>query len=147
MKIHRTHAGFSLIEVMIAVLILALGMLGIAALQATALRTSQSSYETSQAVLLSYQIIDAMRANRGNAVIGQYGLADFACSAPSPGNVVATDLSDWITALKQDLGDSACGRITPVGLSFVSGVEVQVRWDDTRAGGSETRIVSTRTRL
>ena len=43
--------GMSLLEVLIAVLVLAIGLLGIAALQATALRNSQSSLERNQAVM------------------------------------------------------------------------------------------------
>ena len=50
----------SLLEVLIAVLVLAIGLLGIAALQATALRNSQSSLERNQAVIASYTIADAM---------------------------------------------------------------------------------------
>jgi len=68
----RRHAAFasrgvSLLEVLIAVLILAIGLLGVAALQASALRNSQSSLERSQAVIYTYTILDSMRSNTANA--------------------------------------------------------------------------------
>src|SRR3546814_14691706 len=62
--------GTTRIEVLIAVLVLGIGMLGIASLQATSLRNSQSSLERSQAVIATYAIIDAMRANRNDALAG-----------------------------------------------------------------------------
>ena len=60
--------GVGLIEVMVAVLILGVGLLGIAAMQTTALRNSQSSLERSQAVMQTYAILDAMRAKDAEAV-------------------------------------------------------------------------------
>lgn len=137
--------GFSLIEVLIAILIMALGMLGIAALQATSLRNAQSSYESSQAVMLTYSIIEAMRANRSSAIIGDYDLSSFTCAAPAGGGVVENDLRDWITNLQAGLGSSACGRI----VCSSDDCEVEVRWDDSRGTGASTepRIVTTRTLL
>ena len=60
----RAVAGVGLIEVLIAVVVLAFGLLGIAAMQITSLRSSQSALERSQAVAQSYAMFDAMRANR-----------------------------------------------------------------------------------
>ena len=62
----RRQSGISLIEVMVSVLILSIGLLGIAAMQATALRNGQSSLERSQAVVQSYSILDTIRADRDN---------------------------------------------------------------------------------
>lgn len=66
----NSMAGVGLVEVMISVLVLGVGMLGIAAMQATALRNSQSSLERSQAVIQAYTIFDAMRANLAVATSG-----------------------------------------------------------------------------
>ena len=57
------NAGFTLIEVLIAMLVLAVGLLGLAGLQATSLRNNQSAYNRSQATQLAYDIADRMRAN------------------------------------------------------------------------------------
>ncbi|MCP5152292.1 MAG: type IV pilus modification protein PilV [Ectothiorhodospiraceae bacterium] len=59
--------GFSLMEVLIALLVLGIGLLGLAALQAQGLRFSTESYSRSQATVLAYDIIDRIRANRANA--------------------------------------------------------------------------------
>src|SRR5690606_34431053 len=55
--------GISLIEVMVSVLVLGVGLLGIAAMQSVALRGGQSSLESTQAVMQTTAIIEAMRAN------------------------------------------------------------------------------------
>lgn len=136
--------GFSLIEVLVAILVMALGMLGIAALQATSLRNAQSAYESSQGVMLTYSIIEAMRANRPDAIIGDYNLLQFTCAPPAGGDVVANDLRDWITNLQANLGTSACGRIE----CSSDSCEVEIRWNDERGTvGDDQRVVTTRTLL
>jgi len=70
MKSRKQH-GFTLFEVLITIFILAIGLLGMAALQATGIRYSHSSYLRSQATFLADDLIDRMRANRP-------GGADFA---------------------------------------------------------------------
>ena len=57
------NTGFTLIEVLIAMLVLAGGLLGLAGLQATSLSNGQSAYNRSQATQLAYQLADNMRAN------------------------------------------------------------------------------------
>lgn len=59
--------GFSLIEVLVALFVLAIGLLGLAALQTTGLKFGHQSYERTQAVLQAYDIIDRMRANKSGA--------------------------------------------------------------------------------
>ena len=60
---HRQENGFSLIEVLIAVLVLALGVIGAAGMQLSALRVSQQSSFQTAAVQLASEIADKMRAN------------------------------------------------------------------------------------
>lgn len=60
---HR-DAGFTLIEVMVALIVLVLGVLGAAAMTLTAIRDSKQSGLRSQASALAYEISDVMRANR-----------------------------------------------------------------------------------
>ena len=57
--------GFSLIEVLVALFVLSIGLLGLAALQTTGLKFNHQSYERTQAVIQTYDIIDRMRANKG----------------------------------------------------------------------------------
>ena len=129
---HRTaQRGFSLLEALIAVLVLSIGLLGVAALQANALRNNQSSLERSMAVAQSYSILEAMRANVVAARNGGYNMA-MTSTPPSGGSLIANDQRRWILDLQANVGASAAGSIacaaaTP-GLCTIT-----VRWDDSRA--------------
>ena len=59
----RPQHGGTLIEILVAVLVLALGMLGAAALHAAALRNNQSNFEHAQMSVLGHSMLDAMRGN------------------------------------------------------------------------------------
>ena len=151
--------GIGLIEVMVAVALLAFGMLAIAALQATALRNSQSSLERSQATMKTYAILDAMRANRDVAMIGGYNMGAidaagnvtaWACGRPDAGDLAANDRRQWVGAvgeegsLKDTLGESTCVAIA----CSDDECEVALRWNDARGtGGSANQTLLTRTRL
>ncbi len=150
MNRHQTrHAGFTLIEVLIAVIVLSLGLLGIAALQANALKSNHSAVQRSQATMLAYFMMDAMRANRQAALNGSYNLgsaASPACNAPSGSTLVAHDQAAWINALKQNLGNAntTCGIIN---CNNTGDCWVVVQWSDTRAGGSDAQRIEVRSRL
>lgn len=152
--------GSGLLEVLISVLILGIGMLGIAAMQTIALRNSQSSMERSQAVVQTYSIMDAMRANRTQALAGNYNTAAATCAAPAAAATLASkDMNQWITSLKATLG--VAGDITTCGsVSCAADGQclITVQWDDQRAtdgsatgtgtaAGATTYTVTTRTRL
>lgn len=74
----KTSRGFSLIEVLVALLVLSIGLLGLAALQTTSLQYNSESYFRTQATFLAYDIIDRMRAN--NAAVADGGIYDVADS-------------------------------------------------------------------
>jgi len=67
--------GFTLLEVMISLLILSIGLLGIAALQANSLKTNHGAYQRTQAIFLAYDMMDRLRANRTAALAGQCDIA------------------------------------------------------------------------
>ena len=85
--------GMTLIEVLVSVLILAIGILGAAAIQLNALKYTDSSAMTSQASFIAYDMMDRIRANvDGNAagngannVLARYSLSSLA-TAPLVGN-------------------------------------------------------------
>lgn len=135
--------GVGLIEVLVAVLVLAIGLLGVAAMQATALRNSQSSLERSQGVIHIYTILDSMRANPNAARAGNYNMG-LTCAVPGAGNLVANDQRAWIAALQQNLGVTACGQVACVGALCT----ISVQWDDSRGtAGLATQTYSTTTRI
>lgn len=67
-----SNDGYSLLEVLIGLLVLSLGLLGLAALQTTGLKFNQQSYQRTQAVFLAYDIIDRIRANSTGKTAGLY---------------------------------------------------------------------------
>jgi len=63
----RRQRGVTLIEILITLLVLAIGLLGLAALQGVSLQTGQVAYQRSQAVSIAYEVADFARANRSVA--------------------------------------------------------------------------------
>jgi len=59
----RHHVGFTLIEVLVTVVVVSIGLLGLAGLQINGLRANVSSEARSKATLLASDIIERMRAN------------------------------------------------------------------------------------
>lgn len=141
----RNQAGASLLEVLIAVLILAIGLLGIAALQSVTLKNTQSSSERTAAIIQSYAILDMMRANRADAIARRYDTG-WLCEAPADpaASRIAGDMARWIGQLRESVGNTACGQIDCGAVNCIIGV----RWNDERGTGDETlQEIFTRTRL
>lgn len=68
LKTPKTYqSGVTLLEVMITMLVLSIGLIGVASLQLHALQANQSSMQRSQAVNLTYDILDRLRANWDDA--------------------------------------------------------------------------------
>lgn len=63
-KSQRHETGFSLIEVLIALLVLAIGLLGMASLMLTSMQSNQGAAQRSAAVVLAYDLVERMRSNR-----------------------------------------------------------------------------------
>lgn len=133
-RLAQRQRGVGLIEVLIAVLVLSVGMLGMAGLQAWSLRNNQSSLERGMAVVQAYYIADAMRADRATAESGGFDLAIGAAS-PTGTNFASTARADWRTSLAAALGPDATGSIDCNGPIC----DIVVRWNDSRAAGGDTQ--------
>ena len=118
--------GFTLIEVLVAVIVLAIGLLGMAGLQATALRYTSTAYQRSQATSLAYDIADRMRANVGAARAGAYNIP-LNATAPTGNTLAASDLQEWRRAQANTL-PAGTGSITQIGNIFT----ITIQWDDDR---------------
>jgi type IV pilus assembly protein PilV len=144
----RTHrqAGMTLIEVMVSVLILAIGLLGAAAIQLNALRYTDSSKMTSQASFVAYDMMDRIRANvdgngnasNGAAVLASYALASLADAPPqNPNNAVAQDKADFAANVRLFAGETAAVGSIQIGAPNIPNqVTITVGWDDSRAADS-----------
>jgi type IV pilus assembly protein PilV len=98
--------GFTLLEILVAVVVLSIGLLGLASLQAVGLRTNQSAYLRSQATLLAEDMVDRMRANNLAVRANAYDLPTATASANcrsavgcSPNDMAQNDYAEWTTTL------------------------------------------------
>jgi type IV pilus assembly protein PilV len=140
--------GATLIEILVALLVLSLGVLGMAGLQARALKGNQSAMHRTQAVMMSYYILDAMRVDRNNAKTLAYNSDICNVDAITNSTLVDNNRRHWIQSLKATLGKAGdtttCGAIN---CDSDGACQIQVRWDDSRAGGLEDQTITTNTRL
>ena len=120
----KLQRGTTLVETLVALVVLSVGLLGIAALQMTSLRNNRGAHLRSQAQVLAYDIADRMRANRDAALANGYVIP--MSGTPGGTGLVLIDLQDWKAALASVLpgGD---GAITRVGDMFL----VRIQWTDS----------------
>ena len=129
----KLQAGVSLIEVLVALFVLAFGMLGIAGMQTMAMKANQSAFERNAAVIAAYSMADRMRSNQDAARSGGYNRAfpGTGCDAPSGTETATVDLREWLNGLTTNLGTGSCGAINCTGTPV--SCRISVRWDDSRA--------------
>ncbi|MGV8943462.1 type IV pilus modification protein PilV [Thermomonas sp.] len=146
----RHQDGVGLIEVMVALLILAIGLLGVAALQAVTLKNVGSSSERTQAMIQAYSALDTMRLQKKSAAAGTMNTTSggYQCSTATALGAPGT-VAGWLADLRMTIGPSACGKVNcSVDSSGNTVCDVGVRWNDERAtGGSTQEEVKASTRL
>ena len=136
----KRQCGFTLLEVLIALLILSIGLLGLAALQTTGLRSNQMASMRTLATEAGYDITDRMRANPAGVAADEYVIA----IGDAPGDTSATgtaltDLTEWRASVNRLPGGAS--QITQCdtadgcdGLTHV----ITVYWDEARTGATGT---------
>lgn len=147
---HRTRhsenrqQGFTLLEVLIALLVLSIGLLGLAALQTTGLRSNEMASMRTTSTMLAYDISDRMRANPQGTTDGDYVIDSGAVTGTIPNctssdctttQLATFDLSQWkaaVGSLPGGLGDITQTAGPPL-LHTIT-----VRWDENRTGASGT---------
>lgn len=136
---HRHQIGMTLIEVLVAILILAIGLLGAAVVQLNALKYTDSSRMTSQASFMAYDMLDRIRANAG---------ADYAWRSGKTSTATASvrnlDLRDFEANIRAFAGEGADGSVA----ISAGEVTVSISWNDHRgtntAGSRETFTLTSR---
>ena len=130
--------GSTLIEQLIAMLVLSIGLLGVAGLQLTGLKNTGSAYYRSQAAIYTHEMLDRLRANYQAAIDGNYDITLKALSdltQPSTGaSVAAVDTYDWL----RNLDSVVPGAKGAIDCDANSVCLVTVQWDDSRAEGSNS---------
>jgi type IV pilus assembly protein PilV len=129
--------GFTLLEVLVAIVVLSSGMLGLAGLMASSLRNSHSAYQHTQAAWLAYDVIDRMRVNRPGAIATDYNIPMGTASSASSG-LAGSDITGWKSMLASTLPD---GDGSVVVVPATGAVTVVILWNDTRG----TRGISAQT--
>lgn len=126
------QCGAGLVEVLIAVLILSLGLLGMAALQTRALQGNQWSFQQGAVVMQAYDIADAIRADVPAMESGHFDIA-MDDAAPSGSSFANVAMAAWRGNLTALLGPEASGAIDCDGETCV----IVTRWKDIRAQQTE----------
>jgi type IV pilus assembly protein PilV len=153
------QAGSSLIEVLVAMTMFAVGMLGISALQTSTLKSNQNSYMRTQAVYLAQDIVERMRSNSTGVLNGNYNdptpVATANCTTTtgcSTSQMAANDVYQWEAAVAAALplgAATVCRDASPndgtiaVPACSNSGslYAVKIWWDDDRDGSADDIFV------
>lgn len=126
----RTHQqGFSMIEVLVAILIVSVGLIGMALLQSMALKYSQSSNYRTQAVNLSSNLLEQVRANRAEAssYVGSFSALSGTCASTGSSVTSATFMNEWRCQMHKQLGSGAKAVVSRTN----NQIQVQITWADS----------------
>ncbi len=138
---NAAQRGFSMLEILITLVIVAIALLGTAGLQVYAMRVGQGGQFRTQAVFLASDIAERMEANKVAAVAGNYVLAstsvtstaptDCAAAACDSTNLASWDISQWGLAISSLL-PQATWKITQTTTGNPSTYEIVISWVDRR---------------
>lgn len=126
MGLQFKQKGVSLIEVLIAILILSIGILGLAKLQGNALKANHSAYMRAQASILAHEMLDVMRLDRTAARQQNYD-GNYNAPPQADGDIVSNELNRWVFYVLSRLPDSSAQIATAADL-----VTITITWDDSR---------------
>lgn len=136
-QLKRRVAGFSMIEVLITLVVLAFGLLGLGLLQTMNLRYTKSADQRTQAVNLGSELLDMMRTNRTEQAAYAMAKSNFdSVSVPKPKGCASIDVlgaagnvARWQCEVKETLGPDAYAVVAIN--AATNKVEVTVNWDES----------------
>lgn len=158
------ESGFSLIEVLVALLVLAIGLIGLAGLQSSSIRFNHNSYLRGQAVILVNDLVDRMRANKAavdqgitdgagngynNVSGGQIANCSNATGCTSS-EMAVTDVAQWqqliAATLPPDSNGAATGSVRLCGAGDACSSPsyiVTINWGEQGFAGMEDKVFIT----
>lgn len=156
-KIRRHNQGFTFVELLVAVVVMSIGVLGVAALQAISLQQNRSALFRAEASQLANDLLDRIRANPS----ATYAPVTFASGPPSASDcytvncsvaqMATFDISSWKCQLDSTDADGdtygicatlgissslpeGAGAVTLAGSTY----SIEVRWVDDRQGNTKS---------
>jgi len=145
-RLRQPTRGFSIVESLVALVVLSIGMLGIAALYVESLRAGRSAIYRTQAVNLASDMADRIRANRtarndyalaAGDVPSVQGCAPPATTACSPAELAEDDMARWVEAITLQLPgngaqtpDGIITVTTPANAPLTRNYTIQVSWSE-----------------
>jgi len=126
----KQQRGFSLVEVLVALIVLSVGLLGIAAMYVETLRANRDALVRTQAIALASDLADRIRSNRipANNYSGT-GVNDRAIA----------DLADWTTAVATQLpGGAGTVRFRAGTTTTPAQYMIEVAWNEVGQGDATT---------
>jgi type IV pilus assembly protein PilV len=166
MRTARRHRGFTLLEVLIALLVFSLGLLGMAGLLIVSVKTNHSAYLRTQASFLAQSMADRMRSNTPRIWTGDYSVSypsmdTDPCplgTACSRAGIATRDKAQWSTQLRDQLPNaSAVIACAPDGAVAVSATEaaagapytglceIVLQWSESNLDRTATAVPRTQT--
>lgn len=149
-----SQRGATLLEVMISVMVLSIGLLGIAGLQSSTLRNTLSAQQRTAAITMATAMAERIRAyylvNRHDTALDftKFNLTKTCKTAPEGTDIFAEAKKQLFNDLTATFGasDSNCVEVNYV--TATKSVRVKVTWDDSRAaGGSNAESVTYEVRV
>src|SRR5688572_11833452 len=135
---HPAQSGFTMVEVLVALVVLAIGLLGIAALYLNSLQSGRTAIYRTQAVTLAADLADRIRMNRTAQAAYDSAFADVeaavaACATTggcTDAQLASTDLSNWKATIAQLLpnGQGQVVVTAPVAAGEPANYVITVRW-------------------
>jgi len=126
--------GFTLVETMVALVVLSVGLLGVAKLVTGAVHANDSGYMRGQATQLAYEILDQMRANRPAATSygGAGAFTDCSTNPCTAAALAGLDMFNWNARVAATLPQGTGAVAAAAGLGGTIATIV-VSWDDSQA--------------
>ncbi len=136
--------GYTLLEVLIALLVFSIGLLGLAAMLVSAVKGNHQAYHHSQAVYVAEAMAESLRANLAGVNAGAYNTGGFistatgsGCAICSAGDMAQRDVASWAQMASQRLPggevSSACTAGGPIGFTaagYTGVCTLAVRWSE-----------------
>lgn len=126
--------GFSLVEVLVAMIVIAVGMLGVAVLYVEGMKAGRTSIYRTSAVNLVADLADRMRANPTGAVSYSGVPADTGCTNGfvdcSPEQLAQEDLWSWTRDIGERLPAGANGEVVVAPGDLTNRYTISVTWNE-----------------